>query len=115
MSAGDQHERTPDAPAEAAPQAEAACAEEAPRRIGVYVCHCGGNISDVVDVEKVIDAAGKLPGVVVAKTGTTDNASALSGFVGDRYVFSILQNGWPLDWGWARVAQDRFATILATP
>ena len=52
-------------------------------------------------------------GIVVAKTGTTDNASALSGFVGDRYVFSILENGWPLDWGWARVAQDRFATILA--
>ena len=57
--------------------------------------------------------AGAATGVVVAKTGTTDNASALSGFVGDRYVFSILQNGWPLDWGWARVAQDRFATILA--
>ena len=57
---------------------------------------------------------GAATGVVVAKTGTTDNASALSGFVGDRYVFSILQNGWPLDWGWARVAQDRFATILAT-
>ena len=56
---------------------------------------------------------GAATGVVVAKTGTTDNASALSGFVGDRYVFSILQNGWPLDWGRARVAQDRFATILA--
>jgi D-alanyl-D-alanine carboxypeptidase/D-alanyl-D-alanine-endopeptidase (penicillin-binding protein 4) len=56
---------------------------------------------------------GAATGVVIAKTGTTDNASALSGFVGDRYVFSILQNGWPLDWGWARVAQDRFATILA--
>jgi len=56
---------------------------------------------------------GAATGVVVAKTGTTDNASALSGFVGDRYAFSIIQNGWPLDWGWARVAQDRFATILA--
>jgi hypothetical protein len=21
-------------------------------RIGVYICHCGGNISDVVDVDK---------------------------------------------------------------
>jgi D-alanyl-D-alanine carboxypeptidase/D-alanyl-D-alanine-endopeptidase (penicillin-binding protein 4) len=52
-------------------------------------------------------------GVVLAKTGTTSNASALSGFVGDRYVFSILQNGWPLSWGWARVAQDRFAAVLA--
>jgi D-alanyl-D-alanine carboxypeptidase/D-alanyl-D-alanine-endopeptidase (penicillin-binding protein 4) len=53
-------------------------------------------------------------GVVLAKTGTTSNASALSGFVADRYVFSILQNGWPLSWGWARVAQDRFAAVLAS-
>jgi D-alanyl-D-alanine carboxypeptidase/D-alanyl-D-alanine-endopeptidase (penicillin-binding protein 4) len=52
-------------------------------------------------------------GVVRAKTGTTSNASALSGFVGNRYVFSILQNGWPVSWTWARRAQDRFATILA--
>jgi D-alanyl-D-alanine carboxypeptidase/D-alanyl-D-alanine-endopeptidase (penicillin-binding protein 4) len=52
-------------------------------------------------------------GIVRAKTGTTDNASALSGFAGERYVFSILQNGWPISWSWARVAQDRFATVLA--
>ncbi len=52
-------------------------------------------------------------GVVLAKTGTTSNASALSGFVRDQYVFSVLQNGWPLAWWSARVAQDRFATVLA--
>jgi PBP4 family serine-type D-alanyl-D-alanine carboxypeptidase len=52
-------------------------------------------------------------GLVRAKTGTTDNASALSGFVGDRYVFAILQNGWPVSWTWARRAQDQFATVLA--
>jgi D-alanyl-D-alanine carboxypeptidase len=52
---------------------------------------------------------------VLAKTGTTDNASALSGYVGDRYVFSILQNGWPVDSFSARTAQDRFATVLASP
>jgi len=52
-------------------------------------------------------------GIVRAKTGTTSNASALSGFVGDRYVFSILQNGFPVSWTWARIAQDRFATALA--
>jgi D-alanyl-D-alanine carboxypeptidase/D-alanyl-D-alanine-endopeptidase (penicillin-binding protein 4) len=52
-------------------------------------------------------------GVVLAKTGTTDNASALSGFVGDRYAFSILQNGWPVSWTWARRAQDHFAAVLA--
>ena len=68
MSAGDPDQRTPDVPVDEASPAEADCAEQAPPRIGVYVCHCGGNISDVVDVEKVIDAAGKLPGVVVAKT-----------------------------------------------
>jgi len=52
-------------------------------------------------------------GVVLAKTGTTSNASALSGFVGDRYVFSILQNGWPISFSWARLAQDRFVAVLA--
>jgi serine-type D-Ala-D-Ala carboxypeptidase/endopeptidase (penicillin-binding protein 4) len=52
-------------------------------------------------------------GVVRAKTGTTNNASALSGFAGSRYVFSVLQNGSPVSWTWARRAQDRFATALA--
>jgi serine-type D-Ala-D-Ala carboxypeptidase/endopeptidase (penicillin-binding protein 4) len=52
-------------------------------------------------------------GIVRAKTGTTDNASALSGFAGTRYVFSVLQNGWPISWSWARLAQDRFAAVLA--
>ncbi|MGA7562283.1 MAG: CoB--CoM heterodisulfide reductase iron-sulfur subunit A family protein [Desulfobaccales bacterium] len=36
-------------------------------KVGVYVCHCGGNISDAVDVAKVCDQAGKTPGVVVAR------------------------------------------------
>jgi D-alanyl-D-alanine carboxypeptidase/D-alanyl-D-alanine-endopeptidase (penicillin-binding protein 4) len=57
---------------------------------------------------------GPATGVVRAKTGTTSNASALSGFVGERYVFSVLQNGWPVSWTWARRAQDRFAEVLAT-
>jgi D-alanyl-D-alanine carboxypeptidase/D-alanyl-D-alanine-endopeptidase (penicillin-binding protein 4) len=52
-------------------------------------------------------------GNVRAKTGTTSGASALSGFVKDRYVFAVLQNGRPLSYWWARVAQDRFATVLA--
>ena len=34
-------------------------------------------------------------GQVIAKTGTTSTASSLSGFVRDRYVFAILQNGRP--------------------
>ena len=52
-------------------------------------------------------------GQVLAKTGTTQLASALSGFVRDRYVFAILQNGRPISAYWARIAQDRFATALA--
>jgi D-alanyl-D-alanine carboxypeptidase/D-alanyl-D-alanine-endopeptidase (penicillin-binding protein 4) len=52
-------------------------------------------------------------GNVVAKTGTTWNASALSGYVRRRYVFSVLQNGNPVSALWARRAQDRFATVLA--
>ena len=38
------------------------------RRIGVFVCYCGGNISDYVDVEKVRDGVAGEPGVVVART-----------------------------------------------
>ncbi|HWR82226.1 MAG TPA: methyl-viologen-reducing hydrogenase subunit delta, partial [Candidatus Deferrimicrobium sp.] len=36
-------------------------------RVGVYICHCGTNISKMVDVVKVADMAGQLPGVVVGK------------------------------------------------
>ena len=36
-------------------------------KIGVYVCHCGGNISDYVDVEKVRDVVAKEDGVVLSK------------------------------------------------
>jgi len=41
--------------------------ESTPVRIGVYVCHCGGNISDVVDVEEVTRAASQRDNVVVAR------------------------------------------------
>jgi len=37
-------------------------------RIGVYICHCGGNISDTVDVERVREAVSNFEGVVVAET-----------------------------------------------
>jgi D-alanyl-D-alanine carboxypeptidase/D-alanyl-D-alanine-endopeptidase (penicillin-binding protein 4) len=52
-------------------------------------------------------------GRVRAKTGTLNEASALSGYVKRRYAFSILQNGSPVSTFWARRAQDRFATVLA--
>jgi heterodisulfide reductase subunit A len=38
------------------------------RRIGVFICYCGGNISDHVDVEKVREEAAREPGVVIAST-----------------------------------------------
>ncbi|MGH2921710.1 MAG: D-alanyl-D-alanine carboxypeptidase/D-alanyl-D-alanine endopeptidase [Gaiellaceae bacterium] len=53
-------------------------------------------------------------GRVHAKTGTTREASALSGYVKRRYVFAILQNGSLVSTYWARRAQDRFAAVLAT-
>lgn len=52
-------------------------------------------------------------GRVLAKTGTTSNASSLSGYVSDRYAFAVVQNGRPLSYWWARRAQDRFAQVLA--
>ena len=45
MSAGDPDQRTPDTPVDEVPQAEAACAEEAPPRVGVCVSHCVGIVS----------------------------------------------------------------------
>jgi serine-type D-Ala-D-Ala carboxypeptidase/endopeptidase (penicillin-binding protein 4) len=50
---------------------------------------------------------------VIAKTGTTSRASALAGFVRDRWVFAVVQNGSPVSTFWSRRAQDRFATVLA--
>ncbi len=38
-----------------------------PERIGVYVCWCGGNIADIVDVKDVAKHAAEVPEVVVAK------------------------------------------------
>jgi D-alanyl-D-alanine carboxypeptidase/D-alanyl-D-alanine-endopeptidase (penicillin-binding protein 4) len=52
-------------------------------------------------------------GLVRAKTGTTDNSSALSGFVGDRYAFSILENGSPVHTLSAERSQDRVGQVLA--
>jgi serine-type D-Ala-D-Ala carboxypeptidase/endopeptidase (penicillin-binding protein 4) len=56
---------------------------------------------------------GAARGRVRAKTGTTFAASALSGYVGRRYVFSILQNGRPVNYTRARRSQNRFAQVLA--
>ena len=54
-----------------------------------------------------------LAGVVRGKTGTTNLACSLSGIVNDSVVFAVLQNGSPVAFWPARVAQDRFVTALA--
>jgi heterodisulfide reductase subunit A2 len=36
-------------------------------RIGVYICHCGGNISDYVDVARIRELAKSEDGVVISK------------------------------------------------
>jgi len=52
-------------------------------------------------------------GAVRAKTGTTDLATALSGYVRRQYAFTVLDNGYPVSWNASRRAQDRFAMTLA--
>jgi heterodisulfide reductase subunit A len=44
--------------------------EGAEPRVGVYICRCGGNISNVVDTEAVREAVAKWPHVVAAKVDT---------------------------------------------
>lgn len=52
-------------------------------------------------------------GSVIGKTGTTDLASVLSGYVHGRYAFSVIENGNPVPWWVAHGAQDRFVQALA--
>ena len=35
------------------------------KKIGVFICHCGSNIAGVVDIEKVKEALGALPNVII--------------------------------------------------
>ena len=42
--------------------------KDAKGKVGVYICYCGGNISDHVDVEQVRDRVEQLPEVAVART-----------------------------------------------
>ncbi len=54
-----------------------------------------------------------LRGQVRGKTGTTNLACSLSGYVGSSYAFAVLQTGDPVSYWAAREAQDRFVTALA--
>ena len=63
-------------------------------------------------VHRMRMAAGPRPRA--REDGHDDDASALSGYVSDRYVFSILQNGHPVRRRWTpSESQDRFAQVLA--
>lgn len=57
-------------------------------RVGVYVCHCGGNISDHVDVEAVCEHAKKIPGVVTVK-----NNVFMCSDPGQELIMEDLRNG----------------------
>lgn len=61
------------------------------------------------------DRLRRVRGRVYAKTGTTNAASTLAGYVRGRYAFAILHNGRPVATTWARRAQDRFVLVLASP
>jgi D-alanyl-D-alanine carboxypeptidase/D-alanyl-D-alanine-endopeptidase (penicillin-binding protein 4) len=52
-------------------------------------------------------------GHVIAKTGTTNQASTLAGYVRSRFAFAVMNNGRPVNTDSARRAQDRFAAVLA--
>lgn len=60
--------------------------KQAPQ-IGVYVCRCGGNISDVVDVERVVQAASQIDDVAVAR-----QAPAMCSQAGQDLVTQDLRN-----------------------
>ncbi|MFX0093095.1 MAG: CoB--CoM heterodisulfide reductase iron-sulfur subunit A family protein [Candidatus Hodarchaeota archaeon] len=58
-------------------------------KVGVYICHCGGNISDVVDVEKVRKAVENYPNVF----STHDNIFMCSNEGQELIEKDIKENG----------------------
>ena len=66
-------------------------------KIGVYVCRCGGNISDYIDTEGIAKTAGTIPGVAVSTVDTfmcSDPGQSLIVQVATTTVlFSIVAHG----------------------
>jgi heterodisulfide reductase subunit A len=50
-------------------------------RVGVYTCHCGGNISHVVQCQRVAKMLGKLSDVVVSRTDPSFCSNAGQGII----------------------------------
>jgi len=73
-----------------------------------------GSLSVVGETGTLRHRLAGVPGhaLVRAKSGTTDECSALAGYVGSRYAFAVLSNGAPVDVWAAHTAQDRFVTQL---
>ncbi len=61
---------------------------ETEKRVGVYICYCGGNISDHVDVEAVRARVEKLPEVAVARTNMF-----MCSDPGQQLIMDDLKNG----------------------
>lgn len=61
---------------------------EIDKKTGVYICHCGGNISDHVDVEKVAQDVKGLPGVSKVHTN-----SFMCSDPGQELIQKDLENG----------------------
>ncbi|MCJ7620324.1 MAG: hypothetical protein MUP64_08930, partial [Anaerolineae bacterium] len=40
---------------------------ESEARTGVFICSCGKEIADVIDVEALVEQVGRLPGVALAR------------------------------------------------
>ena len=59
---------------------------------------------------RLLDASNHLH--LRAKTGTTDIASALSGYVGSRFAFVAIENGHPVNYWAAHAAEDGVAKAL---
>lgn len=57
-------------------------------KVGVYICYCGGNISDHVDVEKVRESMQNIPGVQVARTDMF-----MCSDLGQEMIMQDLQSG----------------------
>ena len=58
-------------------------------RIGVYICHCGGNISETIDIAEVLSFAEQQPDVVLVR-----DYSHMCSEVGQKLVFDdISDNG----------------------
>jgi heterodisulfide reductase subunit A len=55
-------------------------------RVGVFICHCGSNISSVVDIERVVTQTRGMPNVVLAENNTYTCADDTQKLIQDRIV-----------------------------